>query len=80
MSQYPRIVGSPGVTVPCGAGSGGAVCSFWLRPGTWLDCPPGSKLEAAILAAGGTLSPVIPAEPRRADAWAADADKNALGN
>lgn len=72
-----RIVLSPGVTLPWGQPG----CSIWMRPGTVLDCLPGSKLETAIIAAGGALSPVIgPRDPRRAPEICDDFDKSALAN
>ncbi len=76
MSQYPRII-TTGVTLPWGQPG----CVFWLRPGTVLDAIPGGKLEAAITAAGGALSPVIgPRDPRRAPEMCDDFDKSALSN
>ena len=78
MSQYPRIVLAPGVTL---TGWDAKPAALWMRPGTVLDCPPGSKLEAAITAAGGSLSPVIPPQdPRRAPEMCDDLDKSALSN
>ncbi len=78
MSQYPRIVLSPGVTL---TGWDAKPAALWMRPGTVLDCQPGSKLEAAIIAAGGSLSPVIgPRDPRRAPELCDDFDKSALAN
>ena len=56
-------------------------CVFWLRPGTVLDCLPGGRLEAAIIAAGGALSPVIPpSDPRRGAEHADDMSREATAN
>jgi hypothetical protein len=77
VSQYPRyITAAPGVTVSWGE----PACSFFLRFGTVLDCPPGSALETAI----GTqnLSAVIPvSDPRRSpDGGGPNLSKAALSN
>ncbi len=79
MSQFPRIVLSPGVTL---TGWDAPPAKLWMRPGTVLDCIPGSKLEAAIIACGGTLSPVIPpGDPKRSAEYGAQTfSKAALGN
>jgi hypothetical protein len=78
MSAWPRIVLSPGVTL---TGWDAKPAALWMRPGTVLDCQPGSKLETAIYACGGALSAVIgPSDPRRAPEFCQDFDKSALGN
>ena len=78
MSAWPRIVLAPGVTL---TGWDAKPAQLWMRPGTVLDCQPRSKLEAAIIAAGGALSPVIgPQDPRRAPELCDDLDKSALAN
>jgi hypothetical protein len=79
VSAWPRIVLSPGVTL---TGWDAKPAALWMRPGTVLDCQPGSKLEAAITGCGGALSPVIsPRDPRRSDEMGGPTfSKAALGN